>query len=58
METGEEKLGNSVQERTAVIQIFDQKHHLVKKRITAAGIALGQLHQRQMEFDFHHRFAY
>lgn len=58
METGEEKLGNSVQKATAVVQIFDQKHHLVKKRITAAGIALGQLHQRQMEFDFHHRFAY
>lgn len=40
METEEGKLGNSVRKRSAVVQTFDQKHHLVKKGLTAAGIAL------------------
>jgi len=57
METGEERRGNSVQ-GTAVLPLSAQKHHLVQSRLNAAGVALGQLQQRQMEFDFHHRFAY
>lgn len=55
METGEEKLGDSVQKRPAVTQIVDQKHHLVRKGHAAADVAL---HPPQTEFDFHHRFAY